>query len=112
MAEVQAELDLVIPERVGLREFELIELSTEAHAYVTTERDIYDRRIELERAFLAAGKALMADGYPGLPTINMEATAFSDLAVKFADIGKAFKKFTPDALATLGLTAGAVVPKQ
>lgn len=111
MAEVQAELGVFAPERDGLAKLEQIDVSPALHKYVKSERVTYDRRIELEQAFLTAAKALLADGYPGLPPVAIDAAAYSEMAVEVSDIEAALKKFTPNALATLGLTAGAVVPK-
>lgn len=112
IAEVQAELSVFAPERDGLGKLEQIEVSPALHKYVRTQRVTYDRRIELEQAFLTAAKALLADGYPGLPPVAMDTAAYDEMTLEAADILAAVKKFTPNALATLGLTAGAVVPKQ
>lgn len=111
VAEVKAEMAALSPKRSGLNEIELIGLPSAVQSYVTDLLAAYERRVRLEEQFIAAGEALLADGYPGVPGIDMDGSAFAIFRDKIANINAVYPEFHAIVLASLGLEAGEVFKK-
>lgn len=109
--EVSADMKAQTRKLDGLNELELIGLPSSAQSYVATLSAAYERRDLLEQAFVAAGQALLADGYPGIPTIDMDGKAFSVLLDKVANINAVMPEFHTTVLTSLGSEVGAVFKK-
>jgi hypothetical protein len=68
LVEVNAAVDVLTPDQVGINEFEDIPLTdTTKHAVDVLKTEI-DERMGLLKAAVVALEALIADGYPVVPT--------------------------------------------
>lgn len=111
IAEAQQELEAQAPESEGLDDLERLNIGSAALEEVEISRVEYARRMRLEEAYIAAGKALLADGYPNLPARTVPAAILAKLQNQADTIEAALKKFKPKPLTTLGQTFGAPEPK-
>jgi hypothetical protein len=112
IAEIQTSLAEIDPQHEGLRDYAALDLQPETRAEIQTTIVIYDRRVNLLRAALAALEALVADGHPELPVRVIPEASYEDLVAQQETITAALAKFSaqPQA-ASLGITSEAPEPK-
>lgn len=104
IAEAQRELEAQAPESLGLDELEAMPIGSAALEEVEIFRTIYGRRIQLEQAFIEAGRALLADGYPNLPDHTVSAGIMARLQLQETRMAAALKKFKANSMVSLGQT--------
>ncbi len=111
IVEAQQELEAQAPESEGLDDLERLNIGSAALEEVEISRVEYARRMRLEEAFIAAGQALLADGYPDLPARSIPGQILAKLQDQAMTIEAALKKFKPQPLTSLGQTFSAPQPK-
>lgn len=111
IAEVRGALQTQAPESEGLDDLERLNIGSAALEEVEISRTIYGRRMTLEEAFIAAGEALLKDGYPNLPARAVPASVREKLQNQSDTINAALKKFNAAQLVSLGQTFGEPEPK-
>lgn len=111
IVEAQQELQAQAPESEGLDDLERLNIGSAALEEVEISRVEYARRMRLEEAFIAAGKALLADGYPDLPARTIPAQILAKLQDQADTIEAALKKFKPSSLTALRQTFSEPEPK-
>lgn len=105
VTEIQAALDVIRPQLEGMRDFSRLNLE---HASGVVQQAITDfnRRDNLLEDALRALTALLSDGYPVMPTREVEQADFVDLKNQVDTITAAFAKFAAIKAADLGMQAG------
>lgn len=111
IAEATRELQTLTPESEGLDDLERLNIGSAALEEVEISRTEYARRMRLIEAYIAAGEALLRDGYPGLKARGVPALILAKLQDQAVTIEAALKKFTPNSMVSLGQTFGDPEPK-
>lgn len=110
--EADKELQALAPESEGLDDLERLNIGSAALEEVEISRTEYARRIRLLLAYIEAGRALLKDGYPGLPARSVPTQILATLQDQANTIEAALKKFTPSSMASLGQVFGEPEPKR
>lgn len=100
--EIRAVLAQIALEHEGLRDDARLNLKPETMEEVNAEIVIYDRRVGLLKAALAANEALVEDGYPELSVRQVSEIVLEDLQENAASIAAALKKFDSIKATNLG----------
>jgi len=108
LAEIAASLAVLSPQLEGLRDFQRVNLKSDARREVEVSLAEYARREQLLVSARTALEGLLGDGYPTMAVRTIEQVAYADLVENAATIAAALAQFAGAEPATeLVTTAGA-----
>jgi hypothetical protein len=93
LAEVEGLLPAWRLQREGLEDFSRLNLEPKTSAAVDRMRQALDVRLALCTAALDALRSLVANGYPGLPTADVDVQTVADLQAQIASLTAALARF-------------------
>lgn len=111
IAEIDDLLARFAPQHEGLRDFARLNLGERTQEWVRQSIIHYDRRILALTNAREGLVALMADGHPDLPVVEIDPISLADLQANAATIEAALTRFASNAATTLSLKGGTVASK-
>lgn len=109
--EVRAQLAEIQPEYEGLQDFRRLNLEPEAFQVVRGLESEYSARIGHLTRTAEALENLLINGYPTIPSVEVDPEVLNDLKANMETVQAAFKRFNLGTAGSLGLSANAPEPK-
>lgn len=111
VVEIETEITDLADEYAGLLDYSRLDLKPATMAKVKESIVEYERRGARLHAANQALKALQADGHPGIPIKEVEASVLENLQENAATIEAALKRFASNEAVDMGLKAEKPEPK-